>query len=595
MISIDRPRDLTDQISGWLTASLSLAQSAGVQEIATEMKKVAARQEIPGFQLAFVGEFSRGKSSLINRLLNRPLLPIGALPTTATLTSIVAGTEERMEVVFSDGHQEIRALTEGSWNDLIVGDQPELAQKVIARVRLTVDNDWLRELDAEVIDTPGINDLSSYRAALVTEILSQSDATVMLVSAVFPLSLTEAAFLEQEVIGKHIPRIVAVVSMLDILPQDQKTEVFKVATERVARVSPHIQVYPTYPVNEDTTEEEALEDVRLQVAALVSRSDRRAWRSQQTASLLADYLGQLVRAGQTALEAAKMSAATRAEALLKARQKVHMAGLQWEKIEQDFEERRLRLDSLLREQLLKAQHSLAEQATADLDQAPDPKVWWERDFPLRIRRTFFQLAHDYEDWLLACLAREMQWLQEVVECTFGVDMRMPTFTSGDSAEVPLSLGEVQLIDIDQQRFFVRLGTSASVIVGYLLFAPIGSAVNVVNNVLQLGGTVIGSEALNLAASPLFDKKEKQQRIRLRGEIKRTVERSVEEYVTRISTHLSELFEQVIQGLKREQTVWLESHKQMLEAGDQTSANLPWQQLLDETTRLRTEILAALAQ
>jgi GTPase SAR1 family protein len=595
VISKDRPRDLSDQIRGWLAASLSLAQSAGVQEIATEMKKVAARQEIPGFQLSFVGEFSRGKSSLINRLLNRPLLPIGALPTTATLTSIVAGAEECMEVVFFDGHQEVRALTEDSWHDLIASDQPEPASKVVAQVRLTVDNTWLRELDAEVIDTPGINDLSNYRAALVTETLSQSDAAVMLVSAVFPLSLTEAAFLEQEVIRRHIPRIMAVVSMLDTLPQNQKAEVFKSAIERVAHVSPHIRVYPTYPVNGDTTEEEALEDVRLQIAALFSRSDRRAWRSQQVASLLADYLGQLIRAGQTALEAAKMSAPTRAEALLKASQQTHMAELQWEKISQDFDVRRLLLDSLLREQLVKAQYTLIEQAAADLDKAPDPKLWWERDFPLRIRQAFFQLAHDYEAWLLDCLAREVEWLQEEVRRVFDINIGMSTFASSKATEVPLNVGEVELTDIEKQRFFVRLGTSAAVIIGYLLFAPIGSAVTVLNNILQLGETVIGNEAVNLAASPLFDNKVKRQRLRLRGEIKRTVERGIEEYITRISTRLNDLFQEVINGLKREQTVWLRSHKQMLEASGQSSTNLPWQQLLEEATRLRTEILAALAQ
>lgn len=595
MISTDRPTDLSDQVDAWLRASLSLAEASNVQEIVTELKKLATRQASPGFQLAFVGEFSRGKSTLINRLLDRPLLPVGALPTTATITSIMAGSEEHMEVLFSDGHQQMRPLEESAWNDLVADDRPELAQKVIAQVRLTVNNAWLQELDVEIIDTPGVDDLSNFRAALVSEILSQADAAVLLVSAVFPLSLTEAAFLEQEVIGKHIPQIIAVVSMLDTLPQEQQTEVFKVAHERVAHVSPLIQVYSAHPISADMSEEEVLGVVRTQIAALVSKSDRRAWRSRQAAAILVGYLEQLIQIGQAAMDAARMDEAARAEASLKAREEIRRVELHWESVGQDFEQRRLQLDSHLRERLREAQSSLVEAATADLNKAPDPKMWWERDFPLRMRRTFFDLARDYEAWLIASLAQDVRWLQEEVARQLDVKLGLPVPITGDPTAITLDTRNIEVADIEQQRFFLRLGTSAAAIAGYLLFAPIGGAVNAVQNVLNIGGAVVGSEALNIAASPLFRKKDEEQRKLLRAEIKRTVERGIEEYTARISTRLRDLYSQVIQDLRREQTIWLGAHRQVLEPGKQTTNNSPWQQLLDEAVKLRNEILPSLAK
>src|SRR5712691_709646 len=438
MTSADRPIDLSDQIGAWLRTSLSLAETARIQGMVTELKKLATRQETPGFQLAFVGEFSRGKSTLINRLLERSLLPVGTLPTTATITSIVSGSEEQMEVFFADGHQERRPLEENVWDDLLADDHPEQAQKVIGRVRLTVNDAWLQELDAEFVDTPGINDLTGYRATLVSEILSESDAAVLLVSAVFPLSLTEAAFLEQEVIGKQIPQIIAVVSMLDTLPQSHQAEVFKVASERIAHISPLIQVYPEYPINEEMTEDEALDAVRDQIATMVSQSDRRTWRSRQIAAILTRYLGQLKQLGRAALDTARMDEAARDEALRQAQEETHLAELHWERIAQDFEQRRLQLDSMLREQLHGIQNTLIEAATVDMNKAPDPKVWWERDFPLRMRRAFLNVARDCETWLLAALAKDMQWLQVEVGREFGFKLGLQTPVSDARAEIALN-------------------------------------------------------------------------------------------------------------------------------------------------------------
>lgn len=594
MTSTNRPIDLSDRIEAWLRATLSMAEAFALSEIVEELKKLSTRQQMPGFQLAFVGEFSRGKSTLINRLLAEPLLPVGDLPTTATITSLVAGSMQGMEVFFADGQHDSRPLEESSWDDLIADDQPEQAEKVIARVRLTVDNAWLRELDAEMIDTPGINDLSNYRAALVSETLSESDAAVLLVSAIFPLSLTEAAFLQQQVLGRHIPQVIVVVSMLDKVPASQQGAAFKAACERVGHVSSLIQVYPAHPLTEGTTEADILEAVRLRIADMVAQSDRRAWRSQQAAATLVGYLGQLIEASHTAIEAAQLDSAARLEASRKAQERLQTAELQWEKLGQDFEERRLQLDTLLREQLLAAQNTLVEAATDDLNKAPDPKIWWERDFPLRLRNTFFTLAHDYENRVLTALARDVQWLQQEVTRQFGIRSGMSAPLPDRPAEIPVDARSLELTDIERQKLFVRLGTSAAALVGYLLLAPIGGALSVakaMTDLFNVGGAVLGSEAVNIAASPWFNRKTEAQRKLLSGEISRTVERGMQEYTLRLSIRLRDLYSQVIQDMKREQTSWLGARKQALLSAGPVSPALPWTQLLDEASQLQAEILA----
>ena len=51
--------------------------------------------KIPDFNICFVGEFNSGKSSLINKLIDRPeMLPVGCMPETAVVSELKYGEYE---------------------------------------------------------------------------------------------------------------------------------------------------------------------------------------------------------------------------------------------------------------------------------------------------------------------------------------------------------------------------------------------------------------------------------------------------------------------------------------------------------------------
>lgn len=58
------------------------------------------------FRLAVLGQFKRGKSTLLNALLHEPLLPTGILPLTAIPTTIRYGPERRIRIHYVDGRFE---------------------------------------------------------------------------------------------------------------------------------------------------------------------------------------------------------------------------------------------------------------------------------------------------------------------------------------------------------------------------------------------------------------------------------------------------------------------------------------------------------
>jgi ribosome biogenesis GTPase A len=55
------------------------------------------------FTLLVLGEFKRGKSTLVNCLVGREVLPVGAAPTTAVITRITYGEEPAARLIMTDG------------------------------------------------------------------------------------------------------------------------------------------------------------------------------------------------------------------------------------------------------------------------------------------------------------------------------------------------------------------------------------------------------------------------------------------------------------------------------------------------------------
>lgn len=96
--------------------------------------------------LAMMGEFSAGKSALLNCLLDRPLLPTRATATDMPAIWISHGATEKVSALGFDGH-----LVNLSMSQLTDGQ----AMQYLC-IRIEIDAEVLKRVD--IIDTPGISD-----------------------------------------------------------------------------------------------------------------------------------------------------------------------------------------------------------------------------------------------------------------------------------------------------------------------------------------------------------------------------------------------------------------------------------------------------
>jgi hypothetical protein len=579
------PRDPNASLSGWLMRAQRLAERARAREIAAELTALDERRQLPGFRLAFVGEFNRGKSTLINRLIGRALLPVGVTPTTATITSLVAGAPEHMDVIYADGRHETRPLDGASWRDITANDVTGVQgeETTFPFVRVTLDHPWLHALGMELLDTPGAGDLNERRAALVFDALSQTDAAIFLISALAPFSLTERVFLEREVLGRRVAPVGVVVSHLDTVPLEERAQVLQAAQSRVGQVAPNVPVLPSQPVDATTDGRAELEQIRHLIEGLARTSERQVWRNRQIAGRIADYAGELATVCETGIATARMTNEQREEALRRAHDTERETAQRWERIQVELDQRRVELEGDLRRRIDAAREELLRTLEHDLRRSTNPKLWWEDDLPFYLYRELGHIGRGCESLLLSALARDTQWLQSEVTSLTGSQLRE---IAPEQGLVPAAMMEetprMRLQDMQRVRFFSRVGSGVATVATYFLFGPMGIAVSV------------GS---GLVSEQLINKQVEVQRQVVIRELQGSVDRALFTYVQAIVQRLRAFYAEFATELREEQEAMLRSVSSTLispvPAGVTSPDERTWRALAAEATTLRREIASAL--
>lgn len=197
------------------------SQYTAGREACPGIRKTAEEIASQRYSVAVVGEFKRGKSSLINALLGTDILPTDILPTTAAVIRVVYGTEQQIVVQFRDGHSEGRTLTELTDFATKLSKQQEETALSIREVVVSYPS-ILCKNHIEILDTPGLNENESM-SEVTLSVIGEVDAAVMVTSAREPLSLTEQDLLLDLIAQPGIRHIVFAVTFID----DFKTEAQK--------------------------------------------------------------------------------------------------------------------------------------------------------------------------------------------------------------------------------------------------------------------------------------------------------------------------------------------------------------------------------
>lgn len=169
------------------------------------------------FNLAVLGEFRRGKSTLINALLRTAVLPSDIVPTTASVNRITYDPQPRARVEYFDGETQdinIDELTEYATQE---GEKSANVREVTV---------WYPTVycanNVDIYDTPGLNDSPEMTQATM-DVISRMDIAIFTLAANVNFSMSECEFIGEKLLTSNVGRVIFVVTRMgDYTPEQQK-------------------------------------------------------------------------------------------------------------------------------------------------------------------------------------------------------------------------------------------------------------------------------------------------------------------------------------------------------------------------------------
>ena len=187
-----------------------LAQELDAEPVAEEARELAARVAEGRFFVACVGQFKRGKSTLLNALAGHALVPTGFVPVTAVPTVI------RFDRKI---HARIR-MRDGFWQDVAMPDLKEYVteelnpenKKGVDGAEVFVPSPLLSS-GMCFVDTPGLGSVFTGNTATTRAFVPHIDAALVVVGADPPIAGEELALVEA--VGKQVQNLILVINKAD--------------------------------------------------------------------------------------------------------------------------------------------------------------------------------------------------------------------------------------------------------------------------------------------------------------------------------------------------------------------------------------------
>ena len=226
-------KETTGELKKNLETLLELSDEISLSNTAKSIKETLEKTKNEHFEVAIVGEFKRGKSTLINALLGQEVLPADVLPATATLNRVTYSKDPYVQVEYKDGRSErvdIDRLSD--YVTKLTAESEEIAETV-KEATVYYDTEFCKN-NVDIIDTPGLND-DEQMTNVTMSIIPKIDAAVFVISANSPFSQFEKEFLEKKMLTSDVGRIIFVVNCFGTFSPEDENKIVETVRTRIGK------------------------------------------------------------------------------------------------------------------------------------------------------------------------------------------------------------------------------------------------------------------------------------------------------------------------------------------------------------------------
>jgi len=203
------------------------------ETLTEEIGNVSQKLQSQRFRLPVIGEFSQGKSTLLNALLREEIQPVRAIPCSGTVTVLRYGTQKRVVCRYKDGREEEIPLDQYKVKAAIPKEAArdhrsnELENSDIDEIIFEHPDLDLCRSGVEIIDSPGLNEHPE-RTAITQKLLKDTDAAIFLTNAMRLLSEKEQELIQDvrfqlNGVSKNEPaeNLFVLVNFMDLLDEEE--------------------------------------------------------------------------------------------------------------------------------------------------------------------------------------------------------------------------------------------------------------------------------------------------------------------------------------------------------------------------------------
>jgi GTP-binding protein EngB required for normal cell division len=208
------------ELAAILRAAVALLRE-GQPDVQAPFSDLFARLAEDRFNLVVVGRFSRGKTSLMNAMLDTENLPTGIVPLTSVITTVSYGSSARA-FIEHEGWAIAEEITLDALPDYVTqqGNPGNRRRVAVARVELPVE---LLRRGFHFVDTPGLGSSILENTRTTERFLPEADAFMLVTSYDSPLSEEELRIVRR--VAPSPSRIFLVINKHDTVSAGERQQV----------------------------------------------------------------------------------------------------------------------------------------------------------------------------------------------------------------------------------------------------------------------------------------------------------------------------------------------------------------------------------
>ncbi|MCM1110440.1 MAG: dynamin family protein [Clostridium sp.] len=540
-------------------------EKMGFKSLANEVARAWQSVRRERFSIAVVGEFNRGKSSMINRLVDREALPLGMLPTTTMLTRVRYGSPEKLIVVNKDGRKVAdTTLSLAAWEPFKTAEGEGSGAAADGQAYVTVNDTWLRRTGIEIIDTPGAGDLDDSRARVIGQALMGCDGALITISATSPMSMTERVFMEQRIISRRIPYVALVITRIDQIPERERERLVEFVKQRL-KVWGHDVPVLVAGASDSLPEKYSAICGDDRIRELMTSWSRDTSRGQLIELWLAGRLLETIKSARGALEAQlEVLDASDDRRRQLAQEKINELTAQnsrWQKLRAEMNNRADVCEHKVLAKASELAENLVEQLQVEISGVGDIPKWLNEIYPYRIKVQLANISSAIDNYANQQIQADMRWLATQISSEFKgarfEGVTLPEHVRPNEEEIaPDVRQKPEVENLEKKRIKRQVLTAATT-------AAVTIALACTTGGLGILGTLGFGTTAGIFNQQFFKKKIEEQRQEVKGYIATRVPEIIREASADAGLRLRTIYNNIASESFTSESAWTDAQRKAI--------------------------------